>query len=89
LTVSQVAEKLKAPASTVKYWEAKGLIPAAIRQGTRRDRKWEEEDIKKYLIERDGQGRHPLNPPPAVSVGAHPSGCGHQSTGSSSKPKPS
>jgi len=86
LTVSQVAEKIGAPPSTVKYWEARGIIPLAIRYGTRRDRRWQEEDIVRFLAERDGQGCHPQNTPPASSAVAPPSECVPQSKDSSGKP---
>ena len=87
LTVSQVAEKIGSPPSTVKYWEARGIIPAAIRYGTRRDRRWQEEDIIRFLAERDGQGSHPTAPPPASCAEPAHSECPPQSRDSSGKPE--
>jgi hypothetical protein len=87
LTVRQVAEKLQAPPSTIKYWEARGIIPAAVRQGIRGDRKWREEDIARFLAEREGQGCPPTVTPPASSVAAPQSECAPQSKDSSDRPE--
>lgn len=48
LTLKQASEMLNCHPNTLRAWDAKGYL-VAVRFGTRKDRRYKREDIKKIL----------------------------------------